>query len=133
MRQKSKAFPVDGAVQSRDVRKRHNALMLPREVGGTERLSDAGQDGPGIGVVEAEPDDGDADVSFTAFEGRVDDGRVMSADQARPMLPVEGQGLGPAPPPRDRRCGSAGRIPPRGRRGGGRPHRAISEPQASPY
>ncbi len=68
--------------------------MLPRGVGGAERLSDAGQDGPGIGVVEAEPDDGDADVSFTAFEGRVDDGRFMSADQAGPMLPVEGQGLG---------------------------------------
>lgn len=88
--QQSKAFPVDGAVQPRDVCKRDCALVLLHGVGGAERLGYAGQDGLGRAVVQGEPDDGGADVAFTAFEGRVDDGRATDADQSGPVLPVGG-------------------------------------------
>lgn len=92
--QQGEAFRVDGVVQPCDVCERDCALVLLCGVGGAEGLGDAGEDGLGVGVVQGEPDDGDADVAFTSFEGCVDGGRVMDADQAGPVLPVEGCGLG---------------------------------------
>ncbi|XMN11117.1 hypothetical protein ACK8N7_36415 [Streptomyces griseobrunneus] len=59
---------VDAVVQPRDVCERDGALVLPGGIGGAQRLGDAVQDGPGVGVVQGEPDDDDAGVLPSRWE-----------------------------------------------------------------